>query len=115
MDLIFTCLADSPVLLRNNTGQGNAWIGFELVGSKSNRDGIGARLTLRAGTQRSVRWITGGSSYLSSSDKRVVFGVLPGLPSASLDLEIVWPSGTVQHVEDLTDFRYHRIVEPNPR
>src|SRR5262249_39934055 len=70
-DLLFPCLTDTPVLLRNSGAQRNAWIGFELVGTRSNRDAIGAKLILRAGTERFVRWITGGSSYLSSSDKRV--------------------------------------------
>lgn len=113
VDLVFTCLTGSPVLLRNTAAQRNAWIGFELVGTRSNRDAIGAKLTLGAGTQRSVRWIAGGSSYLSSSDKRIVFGVPSG--SNSLDLEIVWPSGTVQHVGALTALQYHRILEPNVR
>jgi len=109
-DLILTRLTDSPVLLRNTGPQRNAWLGLQLVGTRSNRDAIGAKLTLRAGNQRFVRWITGGSSYLSSSDKRVIFGLPNG--SDSFDLEIAWPSSTLQHVTDLAALQYNRIVEP---
>jgi hypothetical protein len=112
-DLVFTCLTGSPVLLRNTGPRKNAWIGFQLVGTKSNRDAIGATLTLRAGARRFVRWITGGSSYLSSNDKRVVFGLPNG--SDLLDLEIAWPSGTVQQVTSPASLRYHRIEESPPQ
>ena len=112
VDVVFTCLKDRPVLLRNNLGQGNAWIGFELVGTKSNRDAVGARLRLRIGGHQVVRWITSGSSYLSSQDQRVIFGLGHGPASRSVDLEITWPSGTVQHPSGLEPNRYNRIVEP---
>jgi hypothetical protein len=46
-DTIFTCLLERPVLLHNNVGQDNAWIGFQLVGTQSNRDAIGSKLTVR--------------------------------------------------------------------
>src|SRR5262249_30201606 len=74
-DAIFTCIGDSPVLLRNNVGQKNSWVGIRLTGSKSNRDAIGAKLTLNNAGKKMVRWVTGGSSYLSSHDKRVIFGL----------------------------------------
>ncbi|HEV2492795.1 MAG TPA: CRTAC1 family protein [Terriglobia bacterium] len=112
LDVVFTCLKDRPVLLRNNVGQDNPWIGFELVGTKSNRDAIGGKLRLRTGGRELVRWITGGSSYLSSQDKRVIFGLGGGAMSRGTDLEITWPSGKVQQVSDLEPNRYHKIVEP---
>jgi len=112
LDVVFTCLKDRPVLLRNNVGQDNPWIGIELVGTKSNRDAIGAKLQLRTGGHQLVRWINGGSSYLSSHDKRVIFG-LGGTPAPrAADLEITWPSGKVQHVSGLEPNRYHKVVEP---
>src|SRR5258706_5698807 len=74
-DAIFTCVGDRPVLLRNNVGRKNAWIGLQLHGVKSNRDAIGAKLTLRVGDRKLVRWLTGGSSYPSSHDQRVVLGL----------------------------------------
>jgi hypothetical protein len=58
-DAIFACLQGSPVLLHNNLGQDNAWFGFQLVGTRSNRDAIGSKLTVRQGNRKLVRWITG--------------------------------------------------------
>jgi hypothetical protein len=110
-DLIFTCLNSRPVLLHNNVGAGNSWIGFQLVGTKSNRDAIGAKLILQAGSRKLVRWITGGSSYLSSHDKRVLFGLGKQAPE-SIDLQIRWPSGETQSLSDLKPRNYHFIREP---
>ena len=111
IDAIFTCIGDSPILLRNEVGQKNSWIGVQLTGVKSNRDAIGARLTLQVADRTLVRWITGGSSYLSSHDKRVLFGLgaLPG--DRTVDLEIQWPNGVAQKSPALSINRYHRIVE----
>jgi enediyne biosynthesis protein E4 len=110
-DLVFTRLDDTPVLLRNNAGHENAWIGFELQGTKSNRDAIGAKITVTAGNRELVRWITGGSSYLSSHDKRVIVGLGNEVSSDSVKVEILWPSGTVQRVSDLNLNQYNRFVE----
>jgi len=110
-DIIFTALDQRPVLLHNNVGASNSWMGFLLVGTKSNRDAIGAKLTLRSADRKLVRWITGGSSYLSSHDKRIIFGLGPQ-PSAALSLEIRWPSGQTQSVPGLELNRYHVIREP---
>jgi len=111
IDLVFTRLDDTPVLLRNNQGARNAWIGFELQGTKSNRDAIGAKITVTVGSRTLVRWITGGSSYLSSHDKRVVVG-LGRLDASPVRAEIVWPNGTVQQLSELKVNRYQKVVEP---
>ena len=110
-DAIFTCIGDSPVLLRNNIGRKNSWVGVRLIGTKSNRDAIGAKLTLNLGNRQLVRWITGGSSYLSSHDKRVVFGLGSSAPNQTLDIEILWPNGAKQTAVALNANRYHQIVE----
>ena len=111
MDVVFVRLNERPVLLRNNTGQEGAWIGFELQGSLSNRDAIGSKLSLQSGDKRFTKWMTGGASFLASHDKRVVFGL--GKPvKDECTLEIRWPSGTVQTVTGLEINRYHKIVEP---
>ena len=114
-DAIFTRLKNSPVLLRNNVAHANSWIGFELTGTKSNRDAIGARLALQSGERRLVRWITGGSSYLSSQDKRIVFGLGPAPASSLSALEIRWPSGQTQKISGLAPNRYHAIEELGKR
>lgn len=112
-DAVFIRLQDTPVLLRNNVGENSNWVGVQLVGTKSNRDAIGAKLTVRLGNRKLVRWITGGASIFSSHDHRVVFGLgaNPGLPATSV--EIKWPSGFVQTVGGLVPNRYHKLVEPS--
>lgn len=110
-DAIFTSIGESPVLLRNNFGEKNSWVGVRLIGKKSNRDAIGAKLTLSLADRKLVRWLTGGSSYLSSHDKRVLFGLGELAANQTVNLEILWPSGTRQNVAALKINRYHEIVE----
>ena len=110
-DAIFTTLDGEPVLLRNNVGSANAWIGFELQGTRSNRDAIGARITVFSSRRKLVRWITGGSSYLSSQDKRVIVGLGTGLAAEQVNAEILWPSGTLQRLSNLKPNQYHKILE----
>ena len=110
-DAIFTCIGERPVLLQNNMGGKNAWVGVRLVGVNSNRDAIGSKLTVRVSGRKLVRCITGGSSYLSSHDKRVIFG-LGSLPAnGSVDIEIVWPNQQRQVATSLKINRYHKITE----
>lgn len=110
VDVVFTRLNDAPVLLHNNVGHLKTWVGIELEGTKSNRDAIGAKLTLSCGDRKLVRWITGGASYLSSHDRRVVFGL--GSDSTSpLQLEIRWPNGNTQTVSKLKLNQYQTIIE----
>ena len=112
LDVAFTCLNGTPVLLRNNVGQQNSWIGFELQGTTSNRDAIGARIIVTSGGRQLVRWITGGSSYLSAHDKRVIVGLGPNSAGKPVGAEIVWPRGRIQRLSGLELGRYHKIIEP---
>jgi hypothetical protein len=112
LDVAFTCLNGTPVLLRNNVGQQNSWIGFELRGTTSNRDAIGARIIVTSGGRQLVRWITGGSSYLSAHDKRVIVGLGPNSAGKPVGAEIVWPRGRIQRLSGLELGRYHKIIEP---
>lgn len=114
VDIIFTRLNETPVLLRNNLGSNNPWIGFELQGSASNRDAIGAKITVTFGDRRLVRWIIGGSSYLSAQDKRVLVGLGSSSPGNIVNAEILWPSGQRQRLSHLKPGQYHKIVEPRP-
>jgi hypothetical protein len=109
-DLIFTCLDAAPVLLRNTAVEAGSWIGFELEGTRSNRDAIGARVVVTAGGRKLVRWITGGGSYLSSHDKRLIFGLGNSAPQ-DVNAEIHWPGGSVQTVTGLAVNRYHKLME----
>lgn len=110
VDIVLTRLNDTPVLLHNNVGHQKNWVGIELQGTKSNRDAIGARLTLTAGGRKLVRWITSGASYLSSHDRRVVFG-LGNAPPGPMTLDIRWPNGNAQTVTGLKPNRYQKILE----
>jgi len=110
-DAIFTAVGQSPVLLRNNVGKKNSWVGLRLTGTKSNRDAIGAKVTLSRGNQKIVRWLTSGSSYLSSHDRRLLFGLGNLASTQSVNIEILWPSGTRQTVTELKINHYHEVVE----
>jgi hypothetical protein len=111
VDYIFTCLNDRPVLLRNDAGRNHTWVGMQLQGVRSNRDAIGAKVTVRANERKLVRWLTGGSSYLSSHDKRLVFGLNHWDPSKPVTAEVHWPSGATERYSGLQPNRYHKIVE----
>jgi len=111
-DVVFTCLNDSPVLLRNTWEQTNAWIGLQLQGTRSNRDAIGAKVIVPLAQRKLVRWVMGGGSYLSSHDKRLIFGLGHTAVPNEVSAEIHWPSGQVQTVSGLAINRYHKIVEP---
>jgi enediyne biosynthesis protein E4 len=112
LDVVFTCLNGTPVLLHNNVGQHNRWIGFELQGIVSNRDAIGAKVTVVSSNRKLVRWIAGGSSYLSAHDKRVIVGLGSGPGIAEVEVEIRWPNGLVQRLSNLKTNQYHKIAEP---
>jgi hypothetical protein len=100
-----------PLLLRNNSGQGNHWLGFQLQGTKCNRDAIGARITWSAGGVMRSRLKNSGGSYLSSHDPRVVLGL--GTATKLDWLEIRWPppSRKVERFTDLPADRYIEIIE----
>ena len=101
----------APVLLKNNAGSGNHWLGLRLEGSTCNRDAMGALLTWSVGGVKRSRLKIGGGSYLSSHDPREVLGL--GTATRLDWLEIRWPapSGKVERLEGLPVDRYIRIVE----
>ena len=109
-DAIFTTLNGPPVLLRNNVGQDRSWIGLSLQGTTSNRDAIGAKITVTSFGRTLTRWIAGGGSYLASHDRRVLVGLGPSAKPINVDIR--WPGGIVQHLSGLQPRQYHRLVEP---
>jgi hypothetical protein len=106
LDLVVSVLGERPVLLRNTSDQSNGWIVLRLIGTASNREGIGARVHL--GSQ----WndMTTAVGYASSSD----YGVHFGLGSAtSIDrIEIRWPSGVTQSLEQVAVNQVLTVTEP---
>ncbi|MEP6754306.1 MAG: CRTAC1 family protein [Chthonomonadales bacterium] len=95
-------------LWKNVTGTKNHWVGFHLVGTKSNRDGIGAMVTVKAGGAAHRAMVRGGSSYLSQSDIRPHFGLGD---QNTADLEIMWPSGTVTKIAGVAADHIYTIRE----
>ena len=88
-----------PSLLVNQMHSANHWIAIRTVGSKSNRDGIGARITLKAGARTWVDEVRSGASYASNNDMRVHFGLGS---AAKIDwVQIRWPSGLVERYDGL--------------
>ncbi len=88
---VVNCRGDYPELMRNGGGTGNHWLEILLIGTKSNRDGIGATLKLTAGDLVRVDQAKGGTSYMSASDPRIHFGL--GRHTKIDSLMITWPSG----------------------
>ena len=86
-----TIAATIPSLLRNDGGNANHWLTVQLIGTKSNRDGIGASLKLTSEGFVQVEQAKGGMSYMSASDPRIHFGL--GKRTKIDSLEITWPSG----------------------
>jgi hypothetical protein len=111
VDVLIGNNGGAPVLLKNNAGEGNHWIGVRLQGTTCNRDAIGATITWSAGGKTRSRFKSHGGSYLSSHDMREVLG-LGTAPRADW-VEIKWPqpSGRVERVTDLPVDRYVTIVE----
>lgn len=104
LDAIVTTNDGPAYILRNECATGNHWLTLNLVGKKSNRDGIGAEIEVITAKGRQFATVSTASSYLSSSDKRAHFGLGP---ETIAQIEIRWPSGIVQ---TLTNVRADQIL-----
>ena len=103
-DIVMTVLGGTAVVFRNRGGTAH-WLTLELRGTRSNRDGIGARVRVNGQAQ----YLTSAGSYLSASDKRVHFGLGA---ATSARIEILWPSGIVQRLNEVAADRFLTVVEP---
>ena len=99
IDIFVLNLNDTPTLLRNDGGNRNNWLSVKTIGSKSNRDGIGARVSVRCQERYQINEVRSGSSYLSHADLRLHFGL--GQATKIDTLTVSWPSGSVQTFEDV--------------
>ena len=97
-------------ILHNETESQNHWLTLNLVGHKSNRDAIGAVIKIVTPQGEQYMTVTTCGSYLSSSDKRVHFGL--GLQSMIKEIDIRWPSGITQTLRDLKSDQVLRVDEP---
>jgi len=109
VDVVVGNNGDPPLLLHNNGGNGNHFVNFRLVGTKSNRDAMGARIRVVAGGLSQIREIAGGGSYLSQSDLRANFGL--GRAGLVKTVEINWPSSQKQVFHDIEADKFYSIEE----
>jgi len=109
LDALISNQNDPAQLLRNRVQNGNHWVAFKTIGTKSNRNGVHARFVIQAGGMRQTASVRGGSSYLSTSDRRVYFGL--GAAEKIDRVEIRWPSGTVDVLKDVTVDKIHVVTE----
>jgi hypothetical protein len=98
-----------PSLLVNQVRSSNHWIAFRTVGSKSNRDGMGARITVKAGTRTLVDEVRSGASYASNNDRRVHFGL--GNATKVDWVDVRWPSGLIERYDGLVPDTIHTLKE----
>jgi hypothetical protein len=105
IDVVVTTLGGPPVLLLNRGGGGNHWLSITLRGTRSNRDGYGAWVNVNGQT----RFASSAGSYISANDKRLHFG-LGSAKKASV--EVLWPSGAKQLLNDVPANQFLEVREP---
>ena len=100
IDVLITASGSKPRLLRNNQSLNNNWLRLKLKGKQSNREAIGARVTLKAEGIVQHRHVMPTKSYLSQSEATLTFGL--GAIEKVDSIRVVWPSGSVQNIEDVS-------------
>ena len=109
LSVVISNMNARPSLLVNQVRSPNHWIGIRTVGTRSNRDGIGARVTVKVGKRTLVDEVRSGSSYISNSDMRLHFGLGSAVKIDSL--EIRWPSGLLERFDNLAVDSIHTAKE----
>ncbi|QIA07699.1 CRTAC1 family protein [Draconibacterium halophilum] len=110
LDIFIMNIDGACKFIRNNKGNQNNWIEFSLQGTKSNRDGIGALVSITCGETKQVAQKKSTTGYLSQGDPRMHFGVGK---SETIDLvEVKWPSGIVQKIANIQTNQILPIIEP---
>lgn len=113
LSLVTTSVSGPTRLYRNDSANGNAWIGFDLVGTRCNRDAFGSQVRLRLADGTTLtREIEPANGFLSQSDKRAHFGLGPAPKIVSA--RVRWADGLEQDLDpaSLALGRYHRVTEP---
>ncbi len=118
VDVVMVSQAGPLQLFRNDGGNANGWITLRLEGVQSNRDALGAKVTIHTRKGRQSAWVHGSSSYCSHSDTRLTFGL--GKETSIQSLEVLWPSGKRQTFGPLAGRRFYWLREggsplPDPR
>ena len=108
---IIICQTDAPPVILRNNGTKNHWLGLNLLGAKSNRDGIGARVLVTDNTGRRQTFdVSSAGSYLAANDARVLVGL--GAATGVASVEIRWPDGQKQVLSKPEFDRYLTVKEP---
>jgi enediyne biosynthesis protein E4 len=110
LDIVFTGVAGPPRLLRNDQKSGHHWVRLALVGTRANRDAIGAAIELKAGTETLRRTVMPTHGYLSQSELPVTFGL--GDRTSVDEVRIRWPDGSLQTVRGVPIDSMTRIIQP---
>jgi hypothetical protein len=97
------------ILYRNNVGQRRNWIAFDLRGTRSNRDAIGAVVRIEAGGHRQMRYVIAGSGYASQNTSRLYLGLKDSAQVDSITVE--WPDGQVERFENVKARQLVRITQ----
>ncbi len=111
LDLVVTNLNDHCIFLRNNKGNQNNWVLLDLIGTVSNRDAIGAMIRLTSGGKLQIAQQKSTTGYLSQGDHRLHFGL--GKNENIEKIEISWPSGKKQVLENVKANQILKLTEPN--
>ncbi len=98
-----------PALLRNNIGARRNWLAVELEGTQSNRDAVGAMVTIETGGEKQLRLLSAGSGFASQNSARLYFGLNDKTQVDALTVR--WPSGRVERFENIKAKALVRIVE----
>ena len=109
LDILITTNHGAAYLLRNDGGNRNNWVSLRLVGTKSNRDGIGAKVYVESASGKQWDMVHSGGSYCSQSDLALTFGLAQDRGVKGIDIE--WPSGTKQHVAEVAANQFITIEE----
>ena len=112
IDILVANVSERPQLLRNDTVGAGHWLRLRLEGTRSNHSAIGARVTLKAGSQQASAEVATGGSYLSQSDLRLHFGF--GSATVVDSVSVSWPSGVVQVLTHVAVDQQHVIREVGP-
>jgi enediyne biosynthesis protein E4 len=107
-DAIMVC-QDSPLVYLHNLTEGGRYVAFQLEGTASNRDAVGAWVNMSVAGRRQIAWRAGGGSYQSASSPRLHFGL--GSHERIDRVEVVWPSGRVGRFQDLVADRGYLLRE----
>ena len=110
MDVLIVNLNDRCRFLRNNKGNQNSWLILRLIGTSGNRDGIGARIKISSDGREQITQKKSTTGYLSQNDPRIHFGL--GKSEMIERIEINWPSGKVQVLENITANQILEVIEP---